>query len=141
LFLQNIRRSKIVAISTAIDLASVDIPADAPSPYQYAADRDDLRRVEEAIANMPPQTRRAFWLRRVQGLSQREVAQAIALSENTVEKHIARGIRILMEQFGRGGKTPRRASPLDADPIEGITEDAQESPGPDEQSRDCQKYR
>jgi hypothetical protein len=59
LFLQNIRRSKIVAISTAIDLASVDIPADAPSPYQYAADRDDLRRVEEAIANMPPQTPRA----------------------------------------------------------------------------------
>lgn len=140
LFLQNVRRAKIVSISTAADLSTLDIPEDAPSPYQHAAGRDDLERVAEAIRNMPPQTRRAFWLRRVEGLSQREVAASINLSENTVEKHIARGIRILMEQFGRGGKAVGRASPLDIDPFEGSA-DAQESPGLDERPRDRTNHR
>lgn len=70
----------------------------------------ELQRVTDAIDAMPPQTRRAFWMRRVEGMSQRQVAQALNLSENTVEKHIMRGIRLLMDQFGRGGKPPRQAS-------------------------------
>ncbi len=140
LFLQNVRRAKIVSISTSADLASLDIPADTPSPFQHAAGREDLERVAEAIRAMPPQTRRAFWLRRVEGLSQREIAAATALSENTVEKHIARGIRILMEQFGRGGKAVRRASSREADPFEGV-EDAQESHETDDRSRDRRHYR
>lgn len=139
LFLQSVRRAKIVSISTGVDLASLDIPADAPSPFQHAAGREDLERVAEAIRGMPPQTRRAFWMRRVEGLSQREIAKATALSENTVEKHIARGIRILMEQFGRGGKEVRRASSTDTDPFEGI-DDALGSPDTDDRSRDRRHY-
>jgi len=59
---------------------------------------------------MPRQTRRAFQLRRIEGLSQREVAAALGLSESTVEKHIMRAIKLLMQQFGRGGKAPSDAS-------------------------------
>jgi RNA polymerase sigma-70 factor (ECF subfamily) len=140
LFLQNVRRAKVVSISAGADLASLDIPVDAPSPFQHAAGREDLERVAEAIRAMPPQTRRAFWLRRVEGWSQREIAAATALSENTVEKHIARGIRILMEQFGRGGKAVRRASYPDTDPFEGM-EDAQGSSETDDRSRDRRHYR
>jgi RNA polymerase sigma factor (sigma-70 family) len=108
--LRHVRRSRIVSIQVSGDLDRLEIAMDAPSPEQEAADRDDLRQLAEAISAMPPQTRRAFVLRRVRGLSQRDIAREMGLSENTVEKHIARGMRLLSKRFGRGGTAGHRAS-------------------------------
>lgn len=110
ILLQNLRRAKVVTIEAVADVSSLNITAAAPSAEQLVEGYCELQRVTDAIEAMPAQTRRAFWMRRVEGLSQREVAQALGLSENTVEKHIMRGIRSLMDQFGRGGKPPRQAS-------------------------------
>ena len=46
----------------------------------------------EAIAALPPQCRRVFVLRKVQGLSQKDVARQLGLSVSTVEKHLATGL-------------------------------------------------
>lgn len=108
--LQQVRRARVVPFGTLTDLEQLDAKADLPSPEQEAIARDEYARVAQAIAEMPPQTRRAFQLRRIDGLSQREIAAELGLSENTVEKHIMRGIRMLMQQFGRGGKPRARAS-------------------------------
>ncbi len=143
LFLQGVRRAKIVSIQAVADLAELEMPDDAPSPFDHVAGREDLRRLAAAIEAMPPQTRRAFQLRRVDGLSQREVAAATQLSESTVEKHIGRGIRMLMAQFGRGGKQPPRAStsggrmPDKPEP----TETSQKNATPDARPRDSRNYR
>lgn len=110
ILLQDLRRSRVVPIGSFADLDRLTPVADLPTPEQQAIGRDELIRVAEAIAAMPTQTRRAFHLRRVEGLSQRDVATAMGLSENTVEKHIMRGIRLLMQQFGRGGKASSDAS-------------------------------
>jgi RNA polymerase sigma factor (sigma-70 family) len=110
ILLQQLRRARIVAFDTLTDLDQFDEAADMPSPEQHAIARDEYARVVQAIAAMPPQTRRAFHLRRVEGLSQREIAAQLDVSENVVEKHIMRGIKLLMEQFGRGGKAPAGAS-------------------------------
>jgi len=110
ILLQELRRSRVVAIGSVADLEALDLAADMPSPEQHAIGRDELNRVARAIAAMPRQTRRAFQLRRVEGLSQRDVAAALGLSESTVEKHIVRGIKLLMQQFGRGGKASSDAS-------------------------------
>ncbi len=110
ILLQDLRRSRVVPIGSFADLDRLAPAADLPTPEQEALGRDELVRVADAIVAMPAQTRRAFQLRRVEGLSQREVAAVMGLSENTVEKHIMRGIRMLMQQFGRGGKAPSDAS-------------------------------
>ena len=47
----------------------------------------------EAVRQLPMQCRRAFILKKVYGHSQREIAKDMNLSESTVEKHIAQGIR------------------------------------------------
>jgi RNA polymerase sigma factor (sigma-70 family) len=110
LIVRNIRRARIVSILAVEDLALVDLADDAATPEQSAIARDDLRQLGEVIASMPGQTREAFVLRRVRGLSQREIAAQMGLSENTVEKHIVRGIRWLADCFASGGNPPAKTS-------------------------------
>lgn len=114
ILLQQVRRARIVPIDAIADMVAFDPAADLPDPEEQAAGWQELNRVAEAIAAMPEPVRKAFWLRRVEGLSQREVASKLSLSENTVEKQIARGIKILAGQFSRGGNTVAHASKLRA---------------------------
>jgi RNA polymerase sigma-70 factor (ECF subfamily) len=102
-FLQGLRRNKIVPIGSIADLAALGEVDDAPSPEQRVNGQRELRRVETAIGEMPTQVRKVFWLRRVEGLSQRETATQLGLAEHTVEKYSAKGMKFLLRQFGRGG--------------------------------------
>ena len=102
--ISHLRRSRIVAIRTMADVDLLGVMIDEPSLEQQLSDRDELRQVAEAIAGLPDKCREVFTLRRVEGVSQREIAERLGISENTVEKHVAKGIRLLMQIFGRGGK-------------------------------------
>jgi RNA polymerase sigma factor (sigma-70 family) len=140
LLLQSVRRAKIVSIHAVADIGELETPDTSPSPFQHVAGREDLRHVLEIIAAMPPQTRRAFELRRLHGLSQKDIARRIGVSENTVEKHIGRGIRMLMDRFGRGGKAPREASVFkEADGA--ASSPTLEGPQPHVATRDSRRYR
>jgi len=59
---------------------------------ENAATQDRLERALRAIDRLSPRVREVFVLRRIQGYSQREVAQRLGISESTVEKHIAAGV-------------------------------------------------
>lgn len=107
LVVRHVRRSRIVSIQAKEDLEWSD---DSPSPEQVVIDRDVLRRVSDAISAMPGQARTAFVLRRVHGLSQREIASRMRVSENTVEKHIGRGLRFLLDWVRDGGTVPLQTS-------------------------------
>lgn len=100
---RHVRRARVVAIRSIDDLTDFEHADDRPSPECIAIDRDELRCLAEAIASMPDRTQEAFMLRRVEGLPQREIAARMAISENTVEKHISRGLRFLVDWFGHGG--------------------------------------
>lgn len=101
----HLRRARIVPIRTMADIDLLGVMIDEPSLEQQLSDRDELRQVAGAIAALPDKCREVFTLRRVEGLSQRQIAERLGISENTVEKHVAKGIRLLMQVFGRGGKS------------------------------------
>jgi RNA polymerase sigma factor (sigma-70 family) len=61
-----------------------------------------------AIRALPRQCRRVFLLRRVYGLSQREVATRLGISERTVENHIAKAV-VDCSDFMRTNGFPREA--------------------------------
>ena len=104
LILAHLRRSKIVSIRSASDLELAGAMADVPSPEQVAADRDELADVVRVLADLPAKVRDVFVLRRVHGLSQRETAARLGITENSVEKRVSQGIRVLLEAFARGAK-------------------------------------
>jgi RNA polymerase sigma-70 factor (ECF subfamily) len=107
---RHVRRARIVPIHTVEDLDRLEHPDDAASPEQHAIDRDELRQLARAIAAMPPKTREAFVLRRVDGLSQRHIAARMRISENTVETHISRGVLFLIDWFGGSGNKRSQTS-------------------------------
>lgn len=58
----------------------------------------------EAVRGLPLQCRRVFVLKRVYGHSQREIARELNISESTVEKHVASGVKrcaLFMRQHDR----------------------------------------
>ncbi len=105
-----LRRLRVVPIVAVGDVEAIEAFAQEASPEEQVAFRDEVREVYAALANLPPRCRQAFLLRRVEGFSQREVAQRLGVSEKAVEKYMAQGVRCLINAFGRGGKPAARLS-------------------------------
>jgi len=105
-----VRRSRIVSIRAAANLDDFGAAAPEPSPERQIEDRDELQQLAELITSLPEKSREVIMLRRVEGLSQRETAERLGVTESTVEKNMGRAIRLLMAAFGRGGKSPSEAS-------------------------------
>ena len=46
-----------------------------------------------AVESLPPQARQVFLMRKVYGLSHKEIAQRLEIAVSTVEKHLAKGVK------------------------------------------------
>jgi len=98
---RHLRRARIVRFE-AIDDVDMSVTAlDEPSPEREVAGRQDMRRLSELVEALPSRCREAFVLRRFEGLSQRDVALRMGISESTVEKHLVQAQRALLEGMGR----------------------------------------
>jgi RNA polymerase sigma factor (sigma-70 family) len=104
------RRARIVPIAAVADLDALAITAPDVAADRALEFRDELRALETTLAELPERCRRAFLLRRVEGLSQKEVAARLAISEKTVEKYMAQAVRLLISVYGRGGKAAAKVS-------------------------------
>ena len=61
----------------------------------------------EAVAHLPPQCRRVFLMRKVHGMSHKEISVELDISISTVEKHMSKGVRAcanFIEQHTNGEK-------------------------------------
>jgi len=111
----HMRRARVVSIFSVGNVEELGVAAPEANPEQKATFCDEINQVVRALADLPARTREILMLRRVAGLSQRETATQLAISEKTVEKHMARGVLMLMTEFGRGGKIASRPSKDAAD--------------------------
>lgn len=92
-----LRHDRVVAgVIDPVEL-SHDHPAALPSPEVEAVDRDLLRRLQAALAELPEAQRRVLALKRVAGLSHAEIARRTGMSPAAIEKNLARGLRRLRE--------------------------------------------
>lgn len=99
------RRSRVVSIEPMGDLEPSYVLTDEVSPERWCGGRQVLGRLAEAFDRLPDRCRDVLWLRRVEELSQKEVAMRLGISEKTVEKHVAKGMRLVADYFhgGSGG--------------------------------------
>jgi RNA polymerase sigma factor (sigma-70 family) len=81
--------------------------------------RERIRLLARAVAALPPQCAKVFILRKMQGLSQKEIAVRLNISVRTVENHVAVGLsrcRVFMRAHdgtaGEGHGNARAPEPI-----------------------------
>ncbi len=115
LMTDRLRRSRVVSIDAVGDMDALNVLIDEISPERRLSARQELRQLTEAFDRLPDRCREVVWLRRVEELSQKQVAARMGISEKTVEKQIAKGMRLIAGYVYGGGNTHagrRRASAI-----------------------------
>lgn len=108
--IDHIRHSRVVSIVTAGRNENIDVPEREANAEQRLEFQEEVAAVEAALAELPEKCRKTLLLRRVEGLSQQEVALKLGVSEKMIEHHMTDAIRCLTKTFGRGGKSRGQTS-------------------------------
>ena len=88
LLITRMRREQIVPFEAVSDFDALRTAIDEPGPDSTIIARDELRRLQAALDRLPPRCREAFVMRQVDGLSRREIAARMGVSEMTVKYHL-----------------------------------------------------
>lgn len=104
------RQRRVVPIDLLQDSAAFSVLVDEVSPERQAGSFQELERLIDAFEHLPDRCREVVWMKRVEGASQREIAQRLSIAEATVEAHLVRGMRMLT-QFFHSGDGPRESRP------------------------------
>ncbi len=108
LIVDRIRKAHVVPIDAVSDMDALNVGTALPGPERNVIARDELRRLQSAIDRLPPRCREVVVLARVEGLSGREIATRMGVSESAVSHHLDRGVRALAEMLYAEPPDPRR---------------------------------
>jgi len=95
---------------TPEDNAEVDpmsIADEVSTPLEVAIQEEDINLLVKAIQSLPKRCRQVMTLRKIYGLSQREVAHRLGISEHTVEAQGSIGMRKCINYFRNHGYLAR----------------------------------
>lgn len=113
--LQRYRRDRIVPIHVVADLEAQPIVDDTPSPEQIAGGRRRLTQVLAALDVLPKGYREVIAMRRIDGLTQKETAQRLGVSEKVVENNLTRGVKALLKAIERAPEATLQQEETDRD--------------------------
>lgn len=107
LLIDHVRQEKIIPLEAVENLEMLNVAAEVPGPDEQLIARDELRRVQGAVDQLHPRSREAFILHHVEGLSRRQIAVRMGISEITVTRHLNTGVRLLADILYRTRKGSR----------------------------------
>jgi RNA polymerase sigma factor (sigma-70 family) len=96
---EQLRRSRIVRIDTVAELDALNISDNSPDPERAMSAKDELVRLRRLIDALPARCRRVFVLRKIDGLSQKQIAERLGITVNTVETQVGRGLRLILKAW------------------------------------------
>jgi RNA polymerase sigma factor (sigma-70 family) len=107
LMIDRLRKQSVVSLETMADFDWLNVSDDKPSSEAYVAARQELRLLQVALDDLPPRCRQVVLMRKIEGLSQKEVARQMGVTIETVENQVAKGMRLLAQALGdrRGAVT------------------------------------
>ncbi|GLK73521.1 DNA-directed RNA polymerase sigma-70 factor [Ancylobacter dichloromethanicus] len=86
------------------DLSDCEVACTAPLPDETLQGVQELALLRRTVDQLPPKCRVVFLLSRDHGLTMREIAARLGLSEKTVEKHIARAMTQCRQALRAAGR-------------------------------------
>ena len=91
---------RLISAALPVEYAS-NVADNQPAIDTLAADREELRLVSTAIANLPANLRETLALRAIEGMSQAETAEALGISDKAVETRLYRARQRLAAEIDR----------------------------------------
>jgi RNA polymerase sigma-70 factor (ECF subfamily) len=110
LVVDHIRHMRVVSITFSGNMETLSVPSPESTAEERLLKQEEFNAVAGVVEKLPARCREVLLLRRIEGLSQREVAKRLGISEKAVEKHMSKGIQLLVKWFGRGGKPRGKTS-------------------------------
>lgn len=104
------RRSKIVSFTRLVDLERLSVVADGPGVVESIEHAQEVEILREAIGALPTRCRQVLTLCKLYGLSHREVATQLGISEHTVNAQVALGVMRCRDFLRARGVMKERAS-------------------------------
>lgn len=95
LWRDQLRRAAIIRFEDLTESARCFVEEESADVEATVAARLRLALVERLMAALPDRCRRIFTLKRVEGLSQRDIAQSLGVSESVVENDVQKALRLL----------------------------------------------
>lgn len=109
LLITRAKRARIVSFDLVADLDDLPLDEDMLTPERHASAREELRRALEGMERLPPRCREVVRLRKVEGLSTREVAERLDVGIDAVERQMTLGMRALTDfMLGGDGRVRRK---------------------------------
>lgn len=103
------RRRKVVAIDGVENLAALSVAEDRPDAAEAVNKQQELELLSAAVRDLPERCRQVLTLRLLYGMSQKEIAADLRISEHTVKAQLAKGMRRCADYFeAHGVSTLRR---------------------------------
>ena len=103
LALDQVRRQNIVGIDSLTETDALSVYEDGPGVSETVGHRQELELLTQAIQSLPERCRQVLTLRKIYGLSQKEIAAQLGISEHTVEAQVGNGMRRCAEFLARHG--------------------------------------
>jgi RNA polymerase sigma-70 factor (ECF subfamily) len=103
LAVDHVRRERVVRIEAIDSMPDLSAIEDSLSPAEAAAHHQELELLTEAIQALPDRCRQVLTLRKIYGLSQKQIAAQLGIAEHTVEAQVANGMRRIAQHLGRLG--------------------------------------
>jgi len=110
--IDHVRRSRVVSIVGTGRLDTLSVPICEANAEERLEFQQEVDAVVDVLAKMPERLRQTLIMRRVEGLSQKDVARRLNVSEKSVERYLTESVRLLVTLFGRGGKNRANSSPM-----------------------------
>ena len=98
-----LRRRKIISIDSIAETDALLVIDERPSVPETVETRLNLEVLTEAIQSLPDRCRQVLTLRKIYGLSQREIAMKLGISEHTVEAQVGIGMKRCAEFLKQRG--------------------------------------
>ena len=103
LAIDELRRRNIVPIDSLEEIDGLSVLDQGDSAADAATRKQELELLTQAVQSLPTRCRQVLTLRKIYGLSQKEIAAKLRISEATVETHVCNGIRGCTKFLARYG--------------------------------------
>ena len=117
LMIDRSRRKNVVSFDSFADFDGMEADDDKPDVEEATAARQEMRLLRAAIGELPPRCREVVTLRKIEGHSQRDVARKMGITEDTVERQVANGIRLLRKLLYPSQPSPAPDTRLHNEPL------------------------